>query len=212
MATGLKANDNASRAAARHHRFSQISTVASSGARLNGCVQVVCQRFEKFTEQGGSAMSNNSPNQYPVFLTDEQRASLDEICRNGHSPARKIRHAQVLLLSDRNRPGGRLKGDQIAELLGIHLNTVARIRRRFVQEGEAPAINRKVRQTPPTPPIIDGEIEPQLIAICCSEPPEGRVRWTMQMLADALKDRRIVTQVSAETVRRVLKKRAAALA
>lgn len=157
-------------------------------------------------------MSDSSLNQYPVFLTDEQRARLDEICRNGHSPARKIRHAQVLLLSDRNRPGGRLKGAQIAELLGMHLNTLARIRRRFVQEGEAPAINRKPRQTPPTPPIIDGEIEPRLVAICCGDPPEGPVRWTMPTLADALKERRIVTQVSAEAVRRVLKKRAAALA
>lgn len=157
-------------------------------------------------------MSDSSPNQYPVFLTDEQRASLDEICRNGNSPARKIRHAQVLLLSDRHRPGGRLKGNEIAELLRMHLNTVARIRRQFALEGEAPAINRKPRQTPPTPPIIDGEIEPQLVAICCSNPPEGHVRWTMQMLANELKSRRIVTQISAETVRRVLKKRAAALA
>lgn len=157
-------------------------------------------------------MSDSSPNQYPVFLTDEQRASLDEICRNGHAPAKKLRHAQVLLLSDRNRPGGRLKGNEIAELLKMHLNTVARIRRLFAQEGEAPAINRKLRQTPPTPPIIDGQIEPQLIAICCSDPPEGHVRWTMQMLADKLKERRLVTQISAETVRRTLKKRAAALA
>lgn len=157
-------------------------------------------------------MSDFSPNQYPIFLTDERRASLDEVCRNGHSPAKKIRHAQVLLLSDRNRPDGRLKGDEIAELLGMHLNTVARIRRQFVLEGEAPAINRKPRQTPPTPPIIDGEAEPQLVAICCSDPPEGHVRWTMQMLADELKTRRIVTQVSAETVRRVLKKRTPAMA
>lgn len=157
-------------------------------------------------------MSDNSPNQYPIFLTDEQRVRLDEICRNGQSPAKKIRHAQVLLLSDRNRSGGRLKGDEIAELLGMHLNSVARIRRLFVLDGEAPAINRKPRQTPPTPPIIDGEIEPQLVAICCSDPPEGHVRWTMQMLARELMSRRLVTQVSAETVRRVLKKRAAALA
>lgn len=157
-------------------------------------------------------MSDSSPNQYPIFLTDEQRARLDEICRNGHAPVKKVRHAQVLLLSDRNRPEGRLMGDEIAELLGMHLNTVARIRRLFVLEGEAPAINRKPRQSPPTPPIIDGEIEPQLIAICCSDPPEGRVRWTMQMLADELMGRRIVTQISAETVRRVLKKRVAALA
>lgn len=157
-------------------------------------------------------MSDSSPNQYPIFLTVEQRASLDEICRNGHSPAKKIRHAQILLLSDRNRPGGRLKGDQIAQLLGMHLNTVARIRRRFVLDGEAPAVNRRPRQTPPTPPIIDGGIEPQLVAICCGDPPAGHVRWTMKMLAQELMDRRIVTQVSAETVRRVLKKRVAALA
>lgn len=157
-------------------------------------------------------MSNSAPNQYPIYLSDDQRARLDEICRNGHSPAKKIRHAQVLLLSDRNRPGGRLKGDQIAETLGMHLNTVARIRRRFVLDGEAPAISRKPRETPPTAPIIDGEIEPQLVAICCSDPPAGHVRWTMKMLAETLKERRIVTQISAETVRRTLKKRVAALA
>ena len=59
-------------------------------------------------------MSNLAPNQYPIFLSDEQRERLDEICRNGHAPAKKIRHAQVLLLSDRNRPEGRMTGKQIA--------------------------------------------------------------------------------------------------
>jgi hypothetical protein len=151
-------------------------------------------------------MSDTTPNQYPISLSVEQRERLDEICRNGHAPAKKIRHAQVLLLSDRNRPEGRMTGNQIAQMLAMHLNTVARIRRRFVLEGEIPALNRKVPEKPPTPPIIDGEIEPQLVAICCSEPPAGRVRWTMQMLADALMERRLVTRISAETVRRVLKK------
>jgi transposase len=151
-------------------------------------------------------MSISTPNQYPIFLSGEQRERLEEICRNGHSPAKKIRHAQVLLLSDRNRPEGRMTGNQICEMLGMHLNTVARIRRRFVLDGEIPALNRKVPEKPPTPPIIDGEIEPQLVAICCSKPPAGRVRWTLQMLADALMERRIVTRISAETVRRVLKK------
>jgi len=151
-------------------------------------------------------MSKSTPNQYPIFLTDEQRERLNEICRNGHAPAKKIRHSQVLLLSDRNRPDGRMTGNEIAQTLGMHLNTVARIRRRFVRDGEIPALNRKVREKPPTPPIIDGQAESQLVAICCSEPPAGRVRWTMQLLANALMERRIVTQVSAETVRRVLKK------
>jgi hypothetical protein len=94
----------------------------------------------------------------------------------------------------------------------MHLNTVARIRRCFVVEGEAPALDRKVRATPPTPPIFDGRAEAHLVAICCSGPPEGRTRWTLELLAAELVERRIVTQVSAETVRRVLKKRAPALA
>ena len=157
-------------------------------------------------------MADSAPNQYPIFLTEEQRQRLEGICRNGHAPAKKIRHAQVLLLSDRNRPGGRLTGDQIAQTLGMHLNTVARIRRRFVREGEAPALDRKPREAPPTPPILDGRAEAHLVALCCSDPPAGQTRWTLRLLADALMQRRIVTQVSAETVRRVLKKRTAALA
>lgn len=156
--------------------------------------------------------STSAPNQYPVFLSEEQRQRLNDICRNGRAPAKKIRHAQVLLLSDRHRSGGRLTGGEIARTLEMHLNTVARIRRRFVLEGEIPALDRKRRQTPPTPPILDGHAEAQLIAICCSEPPEGRTCWTMQMLANTLLERRIVTQISAETVRRILKKRVAALA
>lgn len=157
-------------------------------------------------------MASSSPNQYPVFLTEEQQLRLEDITRNGHASAKKIRHAQVLLLSDRHRSGGRLTGEQIAQKLGMHLNTVARIRRRFAQEGEAPALNRKPRETPPTPSVFDGHAEAQLVAICCSDPPEGRVCWTMQLLADELLERRIVTKVSAETVRRVLKKRAQTLA
>jgi transposase len=157
-------------------------------------------------------MASTTPNQYLVFLSDEQRERFEEICRNGHAPAKKIRHAQVLLLSDRHRPEGRLSGGQIAETLGMHINTVARIRKRFAREGEEPALERKQRQTPPTQPIIDGHAEAHLVAICCSDPPDGRICWTMQLLADALIQRRVVTQVSAETVRRTLKKRAAAVA
>ncbi len=157
-------------------------------------------------------MARSTPNQYPVFLSEEQRQRLEQICRNGHSPAKKIRHAQVLLMSDHNRPGGHLRREQIAEMFHMHVNTVDRIRKRFVLEGEAPAVNRKVRLTPPVPPRIDGRAEAHLVALCCSQPPRGQTRWTLKLLADELTQRRIVTQVSAETVRRVLKKRAAAVA
>jgi|EndMetStandDraft_7_1072992.scaffolds.fasta_scaffold247020_1 hypothetical protein len=151
-------------------------------------------------------MARSTPNQYPVVLTDEQRRSFSEICSNGHAPARKIKHARILLLSDHEREGGPLTRTQIGELFGMHPNSVDKVRKRFVLEGEAPALNRKRRETPPVAPILDGHSEAHLVAICCSDPPEGRVCWTMQLLADELVKRRIVTQISAETVRRAMKK------
>jgi transposase len=151
-------------------------------------------------------MAVSTPNLYPVVLTAEQRTRLEDITRNGSAPAKKIRHAHVLLLSDADRPEGRMTRDQIAQRLEMHVNTVDRIRKRFVTEGEAPALNRKPRLTPPTPPKIDGRVEAHLAAICCGKAPEGRTRWTLQLLADELKRRGLVTQVCVETVRKALKK------
>jgi transposase len=151
-------------------------------------------------------MAVSTPNLYPVFLTAEQRARLEDITRNGHAPAKKIRHAQVLLLSDGNRPSGRLSRDPIAQQLDMHVNTVDRIRKRFVTQGEAPALERKPRATPPVPPKIDGRVEAHLLALCCGPAPEGRTRWTLTLLADQLKRSGLVTHVCAETVRRTLKK------
>jgi transposase len=148
----------------------------------------------------------STPNLYPVRLTAEDRERLQQITRYGQAPVRKVRNAQVLLLSDRNRPEGPLTRDQIAETLGMHVNTVDRIRKRFVLEGEKPVLNRKPRITPPVPPKIDGRAEAHLVAICCSQAPTGRTRWTLKLLAKELVDRRVVTSVCAETVRRVLKK------
>ena len=146
------------------------------------------------------------PNLYPVTLTPQQRERLDDITRHGQAPARKIRHAQVLLLSDRNRPGGKMTRTQVSQALSMHVNTIDRIRRRFVQEGEAPSLDRKPRAMPPTPPKLDGRGEAHLVAICCSAAPQGRTRWTLQLLTDELVKRRIVTSISTETVRKTLKK------
>jgi hypothetical protein len=151
-------------------------------------------------------MSVSIPNQYPVVLGEDQRERLQAIARNGRAPAKKIRHAQVLLMSDTQRPGGRLTRSEIAGALGMHVNTVDRIRKRFVLEGEEPALNRKVREKPAVGPKIDGHTEAHLIAICCGPPPEGRTRWTLTLLADEAKKRGLVTSVCAETVRKTLKK------
>ena len=147
-----------------------------------------------------------TPNQFPVRLTPQQRQRLEDVARNGHAPAKKVRHAQVLLLSDRGRPGGHRTGPQIADALGMHVNTVARIRKRFAAQGEQPALERKPRLAPPVPPKIDGRVEAHLIALCCGPAPEGRARWTLRLLAGELRRRGLVTQISGEAVRLALKK------
>jgi hypothetical protein len=151
-------------------------------------------------------MPTFTPNQYPVVLTADQRQRLDAITRVGSAPVNKVRHANVLLLADRNRPDGGWTDVQIAEALGMHVNTVAKVRKRFAAEGETPALDRKPRAQPPVPPKVDGRVEAHLIALCCSQPPSGRTRWTLSLLAGELTRRGLVTSVSLETVRQVLKK------
>jgi transposase len=141
-----------------------------------------------------------------VRLTAEQRERLESIVRNGSSKAKRITHARVLLMADRDHALGRYKDVQIAQALRIHVNTVARARRKFVRQGEKAAVERKVRLTPPTPAKFDGKAEATLVAICCSPAPAGRVRWTLSLLADELVKRKVVATVCKETVRTTLKK------
>jgi transposase len=140
---------------------------------------------------------------HKVHLTEEQRQRLQDIVHNGSTAAKKITHARVLLLSDREHPDGQRTDEYIAQALHLHLNTVKRIRKRFVQEGEQPALNRKLRPAPP--PKIDGRVEAHLVATCCSAPPQGRERWTLTLLVNELERKGLAT-VCRETVRKALKK------
>lgn len=147
-----------------------------------------------------------SNGKYVVDLTPEARSRLESVARNGSAPAKKILHARVLLMSDEHHPGGRYHDHEIAAALGVHANTVARVRKAFALGGEGPALDRKPRATPPVPAKLDGAGEAQLVAICCSPPPAGRVRWTLSLLAGELVGRGVVTSVCRETVRLALKK------
>lgn len=147
-----------------------------------------------------------NPNKYIVNLSEEERNRIQQVSKNGQAPAKKILHAQMLLLSDVKHPEAGWTDEQISKALGVHPYTVARVRKRYVTKGEAPALNRKVRTAPPVPKKLDGEKEAHLIAICCSTAPEGRDRWTLSLLVNELKKRGIVTQITRETVRQTLKK------
>ena len=141
---------------------------------------------------------------YIVRLTDDERAELEEVVRKGRAPAYRVKHANVLLSVD---AGGRAWSDErTAEAFRCHHSTVGAVRQRFVEQGLEAALNRKKQCVPSRTPILDGEGEARLIAISCSEPPAGRSRWTLKLLADKLVELNVVESISDQTVRRTLKK------
>lgn len=142
-----------------------------------------------------------------VYLTEEPRDHLEKISRNGQAPAQKILPARILLMSDEGeRMTRKWTDEEIAAALQVHRNTVGRVRQRFLEKGEKPALERQPRKTPPVPSKIDGATEAQIMALCCSDPPEGRAKWAIRLLTSELKQRQIITEISRETVRRTLKK------
>ena len=148
---------------------------------------------------------------YVVRLTMRERERLHDLVHKGRVAAHKRRHAHVLLLVDRGEHGPGHPDRVAAERVEMHPRTVERIRKRCVLEGLEAALRRRKRSRERSR-VLDGEAEAQLIAIACSAPPEGRARWTLHLLAEEVRRRRIVASVSHETVRQVLKKRRQTLA
>jgi transposase len=138
---------------------------------------------------------------YGVSLDDGQRAEVERVVRSGVWPARKVAHARVLLGAD----DGETDAD-VAEAVGVGVATVERVRRRFADGGLGAALDRKPQPPRPDKKALDGAGEAHLIALACSEPPDGRPEWTLRLLADRVVELKYADAVSYETVRRVLKK------
>src|SRR5262245_5783609 len=143
---------------------------------------------------------------YLVTLTAEERESLHELTAAGKASARKLAHARILLQADQAEGGPAWPDERIAEALDVGLSTIARVRRRFVEQGLEAALGRKPQDRPSRPRVLDGRAEARLIALACSKPPQGRDCWTMRLLADRLVELEVVDSVSDETVRRTLQK------
>jgi hypothetical protein len=140
---------------------------------------------------------------YIVELTLEQREELSHMISTGKASARQLTHARILLKADQGPHGPTWSDAQIQHALEISLGTVARVRKRCaqagVQEAILPAQAQRARQR-----RLDGTQEAYLIALVCSAPPEGTVRWTLRLLANRLVELGYVETVSHETVRQVL--------
>jgi transposase len=143
---------------------------------------------------------------YKVTLTAEERNSLQELIAASKTMTKKSIHARILLKADA-APGGPAWTDaRIAEAFEVNARTIERLRERFVEQGLDAALGRKQQDRPSRERTLDGKAEARLIALACSAPPAGRVRWTLRLLADKLIELEIVDTVSTETVRRTLKK------
>jgi hypothetical protein len=141
---------------------------------------------------------------YIVRLSDEERATLEEVAKKLKGTGQKVRRAQILLKADANGPSWSDK--RIADAFSCRTRTVEKVRQRLVERGFNETLNGKKRATPPTEKLLDGKQEAKIIATRLGPPPKGYANWTLRLLARKVVALEIVDSISHETVRRTLKK------
>jgi len=142
---------------------------------------------------------------YTVSLLEEEREYLLGLIKKGKSRASTLTYARIFLAIDESSEKVYETDAEIAEQFHISAKFISRARKKFIEEGLKAAISRK-----PYPktriPKIQGNAEAHLIALCCSNPPEGHCRWTLKLLANAMVEMEIVESISPSTIGRTLKK------
>jgi hypothetical protein len=141
---------------------------------------------------------------YIVRLTAEEREVCRQTVRKGNGSREKVRRAQILLQADADGPAW--TDQQIADAVPCRTKTVENVRQRCVLEGFERALERKPRESPPVPKLLDGEQEARIIALRLGPPPKGYSNWSLRLLARRVVELAIVESVSHETIRRTLKK------
>ena len=143
---------------------------------------------------------------YRVTLTDQERQELDALTKTAKTNAKRFLYARALLLCDAGQQGPTWTVLDTAEAMGVTPRTIEHLKKRFVEEGLAAALERRQPDKPPREVTFDGAFEARLIALACSEAPEGRRRWTVRLLADKAVELNLAPSVSHMTVQRILKK------
>ena len=144
---------------------------------------------------------------YVVTLDEGERAELATITQKGSHKSRKVVNALILLNCDEGEfTDGRMEGKKLAEVLQVSERRLNRVKKRFVEEGMEAALGVRQGRREVYLRKADGKFEAHLVALSCSEPPEGHSQWTLRLLADRMVELGHVDNVSHETVRQVLKK------
>jgi len=143
-----------------------------------------------------------------IMLTEEQRNVLETFAKNGVHSTHLVKRARVILMLDRSGKEDHLRINQIMERVDLSRQAVNNIRNAFMT---APTVDtfltRKKRETPPVPAKVTGEVEAHIIALACSEPPEGYARWNLRLLAEKSVELQFIDNISYMSIDRVLKKR-----
>lgn len=143
---------------------------------------------------------------YRVTLTPAERDELEALTKTSKTNAKQFLYARALLLCDAGPDGPSWSVADVAAAMGVSSRTIEHLKKRFVEEGLASALERKKAYKPPREVIFDGAFEARLIALACSEPPDGRQRWTIRLLAQKAVELDFESSVSHMTVQRILKK------
>jgi hypothetical protein len=143
---------------------------------------------------------------YRIMLSRSERNELEALTKKDHTGAKKFMHARILLLCDAGPDGPAWPSERIGQALGVTTRTIEHTKRKMVEGGLEVALDRKKREKPPRPSIFDGAKEARLIALACSQAPNGRKRWTVRLLAEHLVALHVFDHVSKSSVQNVLKK------
>lgn len=146
------------------------------------------------------------PKTHRIKLTLDERDELESVLRANQISFEKRRRAKVLLLCDEVEFGPGLKDAQVALTESISVRQIQALRRGCCEVGPIGTLERKKRASPPVPRKITGEVEARIVQLACSEAPEGRSRWTLELLAEKAIELSIIDSISDESVRLVLKK------
>ena len=143
---------------------------------------------------------------YIVTLTKEERSSLAELTSKGRHRSQKVLNALTLMACDKGKYQNlRSTNAEISKVLNTSMRKIDRVKKRFVTQGLDVALNGK-KSDRVYEKKADGDFEAHLIALSCSKPPEGFLRWSLRLLADRVVELEYIDSISHETVRRVLKK------
>jgi hypothetical protein len=144
---------------------------------------------------------------YRVTLSEKERKQLEEISSKGSHKSQKVLNALILLSVDENQPKElRSTNASISKVLQVSMKKIDRVKKRFVEESFEIAMEGHPKERE-YDRKVDGDLEAKLVALSCSEAPDGFSRWSLRMLADKAVELKYVDEISHETVRRVLKKR-----